>query len=120
MELTGESRADALYVRVDAERIDAASAIQFKDKFREVAQDRRGTIVLDLSEVDFLDSSGLGAVVAAMKLLNKDAKLELAGLTPTVEKVFRLTRMDSVFVIHPNVSAAKAAHTAGEADAANA
>jgi anti-sigma B factor antagonist len=30
-------------------------------------------------------------------------RLELAGLTPTVEKVFRLTRMDSVFTIHPSL-----------------
>jgi len=42
-------------------------------------------------------------VVAVMKLLGPDRTLELACLTPTVEKVFRLTRMDSVFVIHPKV-----------------
>ena len=106
MELVGEARGDAQYVRVDAERIDAASAIQFKDRFREVIQDSEGRIVLDLAKVDFLDSSGLGAVVAAMKLLGSDRKLELAGLTPTVEKVFRLTRMDTVFTIHPDADAA--------------
>jgi anti-sigma B factor antagonist len=51
--------------------------------------------------VHFLDSSGLGAVVGVMKLLAPERRLELAGLTPTVAKVFRLTRMDSVFTIHP-------------------
>ena len=54
-----------------------------------------------MTQVAFLDSSGLGAVVAAMKALGPDRPLELAGLTPTVQKVFRLTRMDSVFKIHP-------------------
>jgi len=106
MELTGEARTAAFYVNVDAERIDAAGAIQFKDRFREVVQDSGGRIVLDLSKVEFLDSSGLGAVVAAMKLLGADRKLELVGLTPTVEKVFRLTRMDSVFTIHPDLPTA--------------
>jgi anti-sigma B factor antagonist len=57
-------------------------------------------VILDLAQVDFLDSSGLGAVVAVMKVLGPTRKLELAGLTPTVEKVFRLTRMDQVFTIH--------------------
>ena len=108
MELTGEARADMFLVHVDADRIDAAGAIQFKDSFRDVIADSNGRIVLDLSNVDFLDSSGLGAVVAAMKLLGPDRSLELAGLSPTVEKVFRLTRMDSVFRIH---SSAKEAET---------
>ena len=40
-----------------------------------------------------------------MKLLGPDRSLELAGLTPTVEKVFRLTRMDSIFTIHAAVPA---------------
>jgi len=38
-----------------------------------------------------------------MKLLAPDRKLVLAGLTPTVDKVFRLTRMDSVFELHGDV-----------------
>ncbi len=57
-------------------------------------------VILDMSQVHFLDSSGLGAVVAVMKLLQPERKLELSGLTSTVEKVFRLTRMDSIFTIH--------------------
>jgi hypothetical protein len=51
----------------------------------------------DMSEVEFLDSSGLGAVVAARKLLGMDQHLALAGLQPAVEKVLRLTHMDRVF-----------------------
>ena len=46
---------------------------------------------------------GWGAVVAAMKALGPGRKLELAALTPTVEKVFRLTRMDTVFTIHKSL-----------------
>jgi hypothetical protein len=44
-----------------------------------------------------------GAVVAVMKLLAPDSRLELSGLTPAVEKVFRLTRMDTIFTIHRSV-----------------
>ena len=106
MKLSGEVTGDMLIVRVDETRIDAAGAIQFKERMREVTTDGPARVVLDLSKVGFLDSSGLGAVVAVMKVLMPTRKLELACLTPTVEKVFRLTRMDSIFAIHSNVPGA--------------
>lgn len=108
MELKIEDFGDAIVIAIGDDRIDASSAIQFKDSVREATANNTGRVILDMSNVDFLDSSGLGAVVAAMKLLGKERKLELAGLTPTVEKVFRLTRMDSVFTIHPDVATATA------------
>lgn len=101
MELEVELRDGLMLVRVMEDRIDAAVAIQFKDRMREVLVDAPARVMLDLERVGFLDSSGLGAVVAVMKLLGPDRRLELAGLTPTVQKVFRLTRMDSIFIIHP-------------------
>lgn len=101
MNLVAEAGPDTLIVRAEEERIDAAVAIQFKDRMRELVQGGAPRVVLDLSRVIFLDSSGLGAVVAVRKFLGPDRMLELSGLTPPVEKVFRLTRMDSVFTIHP-------------------
>lgn len=103
MELASEPRDGYLAIRVEGDRIDAAGAICFKERMRELTQDAEGRVVLDLAQVTFLDSSGLGAVVAAMKALGPSRPLELSGLTPTVRKVFRLTRMDSVFVIHPSL-----------------
>lgn len=103
MELLAEQRGEILVVCAMQDRIDAAGAIQFKDKMRELTQSPAPRVVLDLSRVTFLDSSGLGAVVAVLKALAPDRKLELSGLTATVQKVFRLTRMDSVFTIHDHV-----------------
>ncbi len=91
----------ALVIAVNETRIDAAVAIDFKEAVRNAAETAGNPVILDLSQVTFLDSSGLGAVVAVMKLLGTDRPLELAGLTVPVAKVFRLTRMDSVFTIHP-------------------
>ncbi|MEO6300064.1 MAG: STAS domain-containing protein [Paracoccaceae bacterium] len=100
MELVSERRGKIIVIRAMAERIDAASAIQFKERMREIIEIPSERVVFDMSKVTFLDSSGLGAVVSVMKSLGPTRKLELSGLTPTVEKVFRLTRMDSVFLIH--------------------
>jgi anti-sigma B factor antagonist len=106
MQLTSHPHAQALAIRVLEDRIDAASALQFKERMRELTQGGGQRVVLDLAQVKFLDSSGLGAIVAVKKLLGPDRQFELSGLTPTVEKVFRLTRMDSIFTIHPSQDAA--------------
>ncbi len=103
MNLEAAVLGDMLVVRVDADRIDAACAIQFKDRMREVAAAAPPRVVLDLARVRFVDSSGLGAIVAVMKFLAPARRLELAALTANVAKVFHLTRMDNVFTIHAGV-----------------
>ncbi|WP_434616889.1 STAS domain-containing protein [Tabrizicola sp. M-4] len=90
-------------VRPRGARLDALAALGFKDRMQPVIEEAGARVVLDLSEVTFLDSSGLGAVVAAQRFLRAGQVLELAALTPAVARVFRLTRMDTVFAIHPGV-----------------
>jgi anti-sigma B factor antagonist len=103
----------ALVARVDEGRIDAAGAIRFKDRMRELTADTAADrVILDLSQVAFIDSSGLGAIVSVMKLLAPTRRLELASLTENVAKVLRLTRMDTVFVIHAAAPARGAGHAA--------
>lgn len=99
--------ATALMITVHATRIDASVAVQFKDAMRGLTAGGAGDVILDLSNVSFVDSSGLGAIVGAMKALEADRHLHLAGLTPDVDKVFRLTRMDTVFAIHAQASDAR-------------
>jgi anti-sigma B factor antagonist len=106
MQLEAEICDDALVVHVNEPRIDAAVAIRFKDLMRDIVQQGGARVVLDLSQVGFLDSSGLGAVVAVMKSLAPSRRLDLAALTPNVERVFHLTRMDTVFRIHATLGAA--------------
>ena len=81
-------------------RLDAALAIRFKDRLREVVGGHGPLILLDLSDVGFMDSSGLGAILAIRRALPPSQRIELTGLTPNVDRVFRLTRMDMIFTIH--------------------
>lgn len=106
MDLSCQSLDDALVIHVDEDRIDAAVAIQFKDRMRALTADAADRVILDLSRVSFVDSSGLGAIVSVMKFLAPARRLELAALTPNVGKVFHLTRMDSVFTIHESATPA--------------
>ncbi len=109
MSLTSNVSGNARIVTVNAERIDAAMAIQFKEDMRTETEGAPDRVILDLSSVTFIDSSGLGAIVASMKQLDSNRRLDLAGLTPVVQKVFRLTRMDTVFKLFETLDDAKAA-----------
>lgn len=103
MQVTLGRAHEALVISVMESRLDAAVAITFKDVVRDLTATEGSPVILDLSRVDFLDSSGLGAIVGVMKLLGPDRPLEIAGLTASVRKLFRLTRMDTVFRIHDTV-----------------
>ena len=106
MELDSSKLNGVQVISVKADRIDSAAAIRFKDAVRAAVDDTTSRVLLDLGQVTFVDSSGLGAIVAVMKFLGPERKLDLAGLTPDVDKVFRLTRMDTVFGIYGDVDSA--------------
>lgn len=106
MRLSARGGDDAMIVRVEEDRIDAAVAIQFKDAMREVTAPARHRVVLDLSNVTFIDSSGLGAIVSVLKFLGPERRLDLAALSANVDRVLRLTRMNEVFRILPNAPGA--------------
>jgi len=86
------------------QRMDAHSVVGFKATMHEIADSGTDHVVLDMSRVEFMDSSGLGALVAVLKHMSPDKKFEIAGLTAAVEKVFRLTRMDYVFKVHASIN----------------
>jgi len=110
MELTTSEEAGVTVVSVAADRIDAAAAIRFKDAMRAAIPEGPRRIVLDLGEVEFIDSSGLGAIVSVMKALGEGQRLDLAAMQPNVDRVFRLTRMDTVFPIHADLARAVRHH----------
>lgn len=103
-----QTKDGALVIDVQEKRLDAAVALSFKDAMRSAADHPGSPVILGLSKIEFMDSSGLGAIVGVMKLLGADRPLELACLTPGVAKVFRLTRMDTVFRIHAALPATDA------------
>jgi anti-anti-sigma factor len=66
-------------------------------------------VVVDLSDVTFLDSTRLGVLVTSLKRLREvDGSLDLVVASPRVLKVFTLTGLDVVIPIHETVDAALA------------
>ena len=67
-------------------------------------------VVMDLSGVDFLDSSGLGSLIALLKRVSeRGGDMKIAGLQKKVRMVFEITRAFKVFEIFDNADEAQAA-----------
>jgi anti-sigma B factor antagonist len=88
---------NALVVKVLESRIVADVAPQFKEGLVTYVRDGNKNIVLDLSDVTFIDSSGLGALIGSLKAVRKDGELVLCGARDAVVNMLKLTRMDKVF-----------------------
>lgn len=85
-------------IEVNVSRLDASVAEEFKKEIRSsIADLASGTLVIDLAKVEFLDSSGLGALVAIRKSQPELTTVELRNVSPFVQKVLLLTKMDKVF-----------------------
>jgi anti-sigma B factor antagonist len=66
--------------------------------------------VVDLSDVSYIDSAGLAALIGAMQKVEAyGGRFMLAGLQETVRSIFEISRLDQVFQIFPDVDAALAA-----------
>jgi anti-sigma B factor antagonist len=67
-------------------------------------------VVVDLSKVSYIDSSGLAVLIEAMQNVEAyGGKFFLAGLQDNVRPIFEIARLDQVFLIFPHVDAALAA-----------
>ncbi|MFO6466044.1 STAS domain-containing protein [Jannaschia sp. KMU-145] len=102
MQIDSRTTDDILILELTEARLDAACAVGFKEQVRELCGGHGGRVVLDMAKVDFLDSSGLGALVSVMKGLD-GRTLELARTRGAVSRVLDLTRMDRVFAIHDDL-----------------
>jgi len=102
MQLHYEKIGDVLVVKPLEKRMEASVALDFKEKIAGFINDGNDFIVLDLSAVDFIDSSGLGAIVSILKMLGRRGDLVISGVRQTVMSMFKLTRMDRVFRMFPD------------------
>ena len=80
-------------------RLDAKSSILFREKIKNMIDNNNTNIILDFNKINFIDSSGLGAIVSVLKLIGRNGKLVLCGISPIVMNSFVRTKMDKVFIM---------------------
>ena len=88
-------------------RVDVQTAPMLKEQLRELASADNLTIIVDLDQVDFIDSSGLSALVSGLKTLReRGGTLHISQPQPQARTALRLTLLDRVFSIFPTLDQA--------------
>ena len=89
-------------LEVRDERLDAHNSGDFKNEMLSLFEEGKNQLVVDLKDVRFIDSSGLGALVSGYKNASaRNGNLKLSSLQPQVKSMFELTRLHRVFEIYP-------------------
>ena len=90
--------------------IDVYTAPKLRDKISELVASGTYDIVVDMQQVEFLDSTGLGVLVGGLKKVRAhDGSLRLVCNQDRLLKIFRITGLAKVFVIHETADEALAA-----------
>ena len=86
--------------------VDNDTAPQLRDALSAAFGNGATRVVVDLSETDFLDSSGLGALVGVSKQNADRGPLVVVCPKPHLRKLFEISRLDEVLPVHDNLAAA--------------
>lgn len=83
--------------------LDNPTGTKFREEITNLINNGAKIILVDFQDVTFMDSSGLGALVLALKTVRASgAKIFICAINDQVKMLFELTSMDKVFKIFPN------------------
>jgi anti-sigma B factor antagonist len=100
---------DTMVVKVLAARLDAASSPEVKRHLAKLISSGHRQLVLDISDVEFIDFNGLSTLVFTCKRLGKYGEMAVSGARDSVMSMLKLTRLYQVFKIFPDRQEAIAA-----------
>jgi anti-sigma B factor antagonist len=88
-------------------RLDAASVKSFKETISSLVKKEICNIVIDMKELEFIDSSGLGSLVSCLRIVNNEGgDIRLSSLQNQIRALLELTRMHRVFQIFDDADTA--------------
>ncbi|MCS6985206.1 MAG: STAS domain-containing protein [Leptospiraceae bacterium] len=80
--------------------LDMYSSLELKNRMDKIAVGKNTEVFIDFSNINFVDSSGIGTLIKiAHQIQEAGGKVSLAGLKPTIEKVFKISGLINVFPI---------------------
>ena len=109
MEVHISNHQDAAVIEIRGE-VDLYTSPQVREVIVGVTQRRTPSVIVDLTGVGYMDSSGVATLVEGLQFCRGyGGAFRLAGLGETVRQVFRFAKLDTVFEIYPGVGEALAA-----------
>lgn len=101
--MTSENASPKIQVVKPSGILDSTQTQKLRSEIDALLQSGIGVVLIDLSNVTFMDSSGLGALVLVLKAVRvAEAKLYLCSINTQIEMLFELTGMHKVFEIFVN------------------
>ena len=98
MQLTTKDDGHVTILTLDGDLVIGESETLFKKTVIRLLEEGKVNLLVDLRRVNFLDSSGLGALVRALTNSQKEGgQTKLLGAGPQVRKLLEMTKLDSVF-----------------------
>lgn len=103
-----ESRGGATILSPQGD-VDMSRSPAFREHVRIAQQSKPGRLVIDMADVEYMDSSGLATLVEAMRnAMGLGVEMVLCGLNPKVLAIFEIARLHQFFRIVPTVDDAVA------------
>ncbi|BBE30043.1 anti-sigma factor antagonist [Tepiditoga spiralis] len=99
-----EEKGNFLIIKGHGE-LDVYHSLNFKEEAREKINELKEKIIIfDTTDVPYIDSSGLGSIIALFKDIHKNHKeLVITGMRKEVENLFKMTRTDRIVSIYPTI-----------------
>ncbi len=106
MEIVKNTLGDTTVLHLSG-RLDLNSSGGAKERVKELLDKGCKKIILELARVDFINSSGLGVLVSALKDIRlTNSRLALTNLSPYVHEIFEITQLVNIFDIYETEEAA--------------
>jgi anti-sigma B factor antagonist len=87
--------------------VDLSRSPVLRSSLRQAQNSKPKRLVIDLSQVDYMDSSGVATLVEALQIARKNStRMVLCGMKDRVRSIFEIARLDTVFTITPSVDEA--------------
>jgi len=100
MEITLREEANVTILSLKG-RLDMATGSALKEQVKKLFEKEKTAIHLNLGEVEFINSSGLGALVSVMKEIRlRKGRLTLSDLASYVQEIFEITQLSHIFEIY--------------------
>ncbi|HEY1470016.1 MAG TPA: STAS domain-containing protein [Candidatus Acidoferrum sp.] len=106
MRIKTKSEGGAIVVAIRDSHLGADTVVEFKRQMTDQLPADAHTVLLEMREVPFVDSTGLGALVAIRRRLGETGVLAICGSQPSVLELFQLARLDKIFQFYPDTEAA--------------
>ena len=109
MQIDVASDGGTTIVRPTTDRLDIEVAAEFRAMLLSLIDQGQHQLIVDLKDVTFIDSSGLGALVSALKTLKRGSgtgDVRLARVQPPVVSLLEIIRLNRVFTSYPSVEQA--------------